>query len=1057
MFVTGRHSSDDAAMTPLSHPARHADEPETVGSMIHLHTLGDTLIKIGEREIRPTSPMLFAALLYLGIERGRRVPRTALQEMLFPKVDERSGAHSLRQLLYKLRQLGAPIESDASSVVLDADVVHDDAASVLEFTNGQAKLAAKYALGLLPDYSPNLSERYEEWLEHQRATVASRVRRQLVAAMSASRESIDWKAVEQFAQLVLQIDPFNEEATLALAEATALSGSKRQAVTMLSRYEAETGRSDLKLSATVLRRRISEHLPAVGLKRGRAPFVGRASERELIRKAITDAKAGRPCLITLYGEAGIGKTRLLEETASLAALEGVRVQFGRCQRRHAERPFGVFLEIVPALLNFPGALGISPEMLDHLKLFVNHSDNRLARPSDSQDDASRSGVIRAAFRDLVESIQAEAPLLIAIEDAHWADKDSLRELSDIVGQRAHNRLIILFTARSLERIRESVSFHDPLVVRRLQALPDDRMLELAGHFFGEQACVPSDIASWCVRAASGNPLFLQTVCEQYLATGQAFAVPPDLIAATQRRLDTLHSKPRRLLELCALLGKHCSIDALRETVDCSRMELVDSVQELEDGGYLRLTDGLIQVSHDLISDCALGSLHPITRRLQHRIVASYLEHKFESTNDASSLWDCAEQWSLSGESSKAVEFLKQCAAHAADMGQASQALGLLNRAKEFAVSPDQKVDLLENIMKTSKAAGAWPLALNASLELSALLPHRVSCHSETELLSIESLWMMRYESGGVMDRLLDCVSSQSAADAHRLDAAVLLFRIAHERSDFILAKSVFEAVQSFVSGAGDSYSKRMIPLIYHASFGSHAEAIRVAQEITKDLSSLNPITLRFRAAINIGTALSFVGDRDQAVAVFAQFYEEAARCGLSDWAWDFAASASLQHVEAEDYALAEEWLSRAGQFCTTTSGTALRRKHLACACEIALAHGDLFRAREFMHAIVQLGGAESVRVRAYHECFELRVQLLDPSAQPSVGELEKLFHIYELARSSVGMDFFVTALIEGLRRVRRTNEALAIFNDYTTVYRRERSPLPPSLMSALNRCKESLL
>ena len=70
--------------------------------MLYLHTLGDALIKVDEKEIRPTSPLMFAALLYLGMERGHRVPRTALQEMLFPNANERSGAHSVRQLLYKL-------------------------------------------------------------------------------------------------------------------------------------------------------------------------------------------------------------------------------------------------------------------------------------------------------------------------------------------------------------------------------------------------------------------------------------------------------------------------------------------------------------------------------------------------------------------------------------------------------------------------------------------------------------------------------------------------------------------------------------------------------------------------------------------------------------------------------------------------------------------------------------------------------------------------------------------------------------------------------------------
>src|SRR5687768_2566587 len=93
--------------------------------MIQLHTLGEALITVGEKEIRPTAPLLFAALLYLGMERGRRVPRAALQELLFPNADERSGAHSVRQLLYKLRQLGAPIEVDSATVALPAGAVEE--------------------------------------------------------------------------------------------------------------------------------------------------------------------------------------------------------------------------------------------------------------------------------------------------------------------------------------------------------------------------------------------------------------------------------------------------------------------------------------------------------------------------------------------------------------------------------------------------------------------------------------------------------------------------------------------------------------------------------------------------------------------------------------------------------------------------------------------------------------------------------------------------------------------------------------------------------------------
>src|SRR5687767_8492811 len=243
-------------------------------TMIHLHTLGDSLITVGEKDIRPTAPLLFAALLYLGMERGRRVPRTALQGLLFPKSDERSGAHSLRQLLYKLRQLGAPIEVDTTTASIRPEHVSDDSTAELSVTNGHL---AGIALGFLPDYAPKLSDRYDEWVENRRASVAAHIRRQLVAAMGKSREALKWADVDRFARLILAIDPLNEEATLTLAGSTALSGSKAEAVGILTRYEVETGRRDLRLPPSLLRRRISESTPEIRSSFP-TPFVGREAD-----------------------------------------------------------------------------------------------------------------------------------------------------------------------------------------------------------------------------------------------------------------------------------------------------------------------------------------------------------------------------------------------------------------------------------------------------------------------------------------------------------------------------------------------------------------------------------------------------------------------------------------------------------------------------------------------------------------------------------------------------------------------------------------------------------
>ena len=505
--------------------------------MIYLHTLGDTLMRIDEREIRPTSPMLFAALLYLGMERGRRVPRAALQELLFPNADERSGAHSLRQLLYKLRQLGAPIEAEGDTISIPAKFVSDDSVGEFGLTNGHAQEASKYARGLLPDYSPGLSDRYDEWLEHQRASVAATVRRQLVAAMGTSRNSVDWTAVERLAQVILQIDPLNEEATLALAEATALSGSKAQAIALLTSYEQETGRADLKLAPSLLRRRISDRLP--NQKRGplRTPFVGRDTDAAVLGHEIRRVRASNSAHVVIAGEPGIGKSRLLEEAASLAVLDGLHVHTVRCQPHHKTRPLGVFIELVPSLLSCRGALGVSPQSLDYLRLLVSHDDDRADGAVDARDDVSRSALLVTAIRDLIDAVAAETALFVAIEDVHCADTASLRELSELVHASRTRPLMLVYTTRALEELRQIGAIHDETTICKLRPLGEESMEGLACFLLSNaDEGTPKDIVAWCAQSAGGNPLFLQALCAHYTETREPYSVPRDLVSATTRRL-----------------------------------------------------------------------------------------------------------------------------------------------------------------------------------------------------------------------------------------------------------------------------------------------------------------------------------------------------------------------------------------------------------------------------------------------------------------------------------------------------------------------------------------
>ncbi len=125
--------------------------------MIVVRTLGAAEIAVGDHLLKPTSTKKFALLLYLAAERGRHTTRAALQDLLFPDLPEKNARHALRELVYQLRQLGAPLEADNDGVGLPSEAVRSDYGEVMEagkLTNDQVRAVEG---GSLPGYAPGHS------------------------------------------------------------------------------------------------------------------------------------------------------------------------------------------------------------------------------------------------------------------------------------------------------------------------------------------------------------------------------------------------------------------------------------------------------------------------------------------------------------------------------------------------------------------------------------------------------------------------------------------------------------------------------------------------------------------------------------------------------------------------------------------------------------------------------------------------------------------------------------------------------------------------------------
>src|SRR5687768_5520526 len=270
--------------------------------MIELRALGNAEIKTSVTTLTPSREKVFAAALYLVLERGKRVSRARLALLLWPGVAEKPRAHRLRQTIFQLKKLGIVVKADRDNLQL----AQHDARSDLDglSVNDPRVPSGSDALEFLPGYSPRGSEPFRDWVDAKRNEVHATVTRTLVRELDQARLQGDWAGVDKLSAQCLTLDPFNEVAVLAQAEASAMRGGKQKALSILDRYidEVGQGQSDLKLPAALLRRRVVQRVPdSQALLNVDPPFVGREAEMEALTRNFSRARTGNGSATLLIG------------------------------------------------------------------------------------------------------------------------------------------------------------------------------------------------------------------------------------------------------------------------------------------------------------------------------------------------------------------------------------------------------------------------------------------------------------------------------------------------------------------------------------------------------------------------------------------------------------------------------------------------------------------------------------------------------------------------------------------------------------------------------------
>lgn len=1024
--------------------------------MIFLHTLGVVAIRVGARRVLPTATRAFASLIYLGLERGRPVPRSELQELLFPDQGERTAAHNLRQLLYRVRGLGAPVEADEHELALAAGDVADDFSGFCRGVAIEAEVAKAVAGGVLPGYTPTFSRPFGQWVETQRTRIAQDLVRVLVAQLTDLRGAGRWRDLEPIAAACLALDPLNEEATLALAESLALNGQKSRAVQLLDAYIEEVGPygRDLRIPAHVLRTRISEHVPEPSYRRlGPGPFVGRDVEMAELWRHYQHAKHGEPQTVVIHGEPGIGKTRLATEFLKAAALDGATCLKVECAPHDVRRPLGVFVDLVPKLLEAPGGLGVAPEAMEDLRRLTQRTKTP-TRQIEAIDVEEAFQSIRRSLADLLEAVASELPLVIVVDNADCMDPASVDLFGATLYGSTPQPVLLVFTSRFKSTGPEAVSLVVHAVWLRAGPLQPAAATTLVGALLRQAGKPPApSVFANCVHTARGNPLFLRALAADLASPAGALAGASSLGAALSFRVRQLSDNALRAFVACAILGKYVSPSRIADVSGVSPEALIPAMHTLEGLGFVGGDFDDHASAHPLLSQAALSEVPVLTRRLMHASAAASLARIGGTETDTAILWESAEHWTQAGEPSKAVELLESCAEHCLQIGQPVVGCDLLRRASSLDQG-SRRLTILKRLIDAARLAGDYILTREAIALYRRDSPVEFSeiPHDDFELFELEAL---RLSGGSAMDfipRYTNCLTSKRADAHHRLVAATNLI-IAYDLAlrPTSASRAYAQAPDMAAATPQLKADRQRLDLFYNCFFGSPESALIVAAAIWDQLGQTVPSWKDVPLGSSVGIAMFRCGLPQDGISVLRKAFSVATPARIYSHTLDLASMLSWMCWIVDDLPGRSEWDRVADEIFKGSSDRFQRASHyLSNKIEYAIEAHDCDTARAWLAlAREKYGEITAPRIRMVTWAFELRIQQIEGRTGNSSTQMSDLGEAHLRGKSRGLHDNFVEAYWHELVAAGSRTAADAMLNEYVHVARRDRFPVSPAIRAIL--------
>jgi DNA-binding SARP family transcriptional activator/tetratricopeptide (TPR) repeat protein len=747
-------------------------------TLLEVSLLGEQYVEGSTATNLARSSRSIALLGFLAVHAEAPQPRQRLAAIFWPDSSEQQARTNLRRELHYLRVL---LGEDPSLVVEPATLMwrewptcHVDVCvfrrerqlTLQALAAGDQHAMLEHGAAAVEEYRGDLLPgMYDDWVLVER----DELRRQCVELcdqlVAGWRDLGDLKKAVEYGRIRVRLEPLEEPGYRTLMELQADAGDRAGAISTYHKC-AEILEHELQVKPSQATETLAERLlssDSLDMSRTRGPrhartrltqrarLVGREREFDQVLESWNNVVDGRPRLLVVTGDAGVGKSRLISELAHQARTDGAVVATTRCfgmAGTLALKPAADWLRHPRVQRSLTTLDAASRAEVDRLipGAAGDIDGGKRERPLPEPVAASRAMVDawrrHRFFEGLARGILAVGqPTLLVLDDLHWCDEETAAWLPFLLGRAAGAPLLIAATARREEltanaevsRMLLALRSAGSLIEMPLPPLGREGVRALAASFLERE--LSDEEVSLLVTATGGYPLYVVEAIRSAseLDSDRPLSSFADLSSVLRSRLEAASPHAREVASLASAVGRDFTLDLLTEASDLDVDAVVRSVDELWRQGIFREQPTGYDFSHDLVRDAAYASVSPPHRWLLHRRIAQSLQI-LNADHDDDVAAQLAEQYDRGGRPDRARHYYRRAAQLAAAVFANTEAVRCFRRCLELiAQQPagrardDEELDvLLEMAPPLNAIHGYSSSQLQATLERSAHLAEKLS-------------------------------------------------------------------------------------------------------------------------------------------------------------------------------------------------------------------------------------------------------------------------------------------------------------------------------------------